>query len=219
MRKKIYVLAAAAVITGIILTACASKGGDTKPETTTEAVTEAPTVETESGETAESSPASDGDNSGEAPEGLPADEMLDKAHEAVKAVYGDNYIPSMPYDEVALKEVFGVSSELYDSFIAEGPMISVNVETFVGVKAKEGKAEDVAAALEGYKKKQLDEAVQYPMNMVKLQAAQVVTHGDYVFFLMLGAADQAEEEKGEKEALESAKKNNQLAVDAIAEIF
>ena len=205
MRKKIYVLAAAAVMAGVMMTACASKS---TTEPTTEAVTEAPTQ-------AETTEAESNGNSDEAS----ADETLNKAHEAVKAAYGDNYIPNMPYDATALKEVFGVSAELYDSFIAEGPMISVNVETFIGVKSKEGKAADVAAALEAYRKKQLDEAVQYPMNMVKLQAAQVVTHGDYVFFVMLGAADPAEEEKGESEALESAKKNNQIAVDALAELF
>lgn len=65
-------------------------------------------------------------------------------------------------------------------------MISVHVETFVGIKAKEGKAGDVAKELEAYRKKQIEEAVQYPMNMTKLEASQVITHGDYVFFVMLG---------------------------------
>lgn len=218
MRKKIYVLAAAAVMTGIMMTACAPSGGATEP--VTEAVTEKPTeAETTAAETDGTETPADKAESGGASDEVSTDETLNKAHEAVKAAYEDNYIPNMPYDATALKEVFGVGSELYDSFIAEGPMISVNVETFIGIKSKEGKAADVAAALEGYRKKQLDEAVQYPMNMVKLQAAQVVTHGDYVFFVMLGAADPAEEEKGEDEALESAKKNNQIAVDALALVF
>ena len=54
-------------------------------------------------------------------------------------------------------------------------MISVHVETFVGIKAKEGKAGDVAKELEAYRKKQIEEAVQYPMNMTKLEASQVIT--------------------------------------------
>ena len=57
------------------------------------------------------------------------------------------------------------------------------------------------------------------MNMVKAEASQVVIHGDYVFFVMLGAADMESEEKGEKEALDSAKQNNQIGIDAIASIF
>lgn len=215
MRKNIYVITTAAMMTGILLTACAPKTAVTE---TTGAV-----VESTADETAPEESLSEKTTEGAGGESAPSENVydvyLEQAHEAVKQVYGDNYIPNMPYDAIALKEVFGVDDSLYDAFIAEGPMISVNIETFIGVKAKEGKAADVAAALEGYRKNQLDAAVQYPMNMVKAEASQVVTHGDYVFFVMLGAADMETEEKGEKEALESAKQNNQIGIDAISSIF
>ena len=87
------------------------------------------------------------------------------------------------------------------------------------IKAKEGKAGDVAKELEAYRKKQIEEAVQYPMNMTKLEASQVITHGDYVFFVMLGGADMEAEEQGADAALKSAKENNQIAVDVIAGFF
>ena len=60
---------------------------------------------------------------------------------------------------------------------------------------------------------------QYPMNMTKLEASQVITHGDYVFFVMLGGADMEAEEQGADAALKSAKENNQIAVDVIAGFF
>lgn len=204
MRKNKYILLAAALTAGVMMTACTPKAETGKEETTVES-TVAETIVEESTESA----------TGE----ILQDETLEKVHDAVKKAYGDNYIPNMPYDTTALTEVFGLDPELYDAVIAEGPMISVNVETFIGVKAKEGKSKEVAEALEEYRRKQLEEAVQYPMNMVKLEAASVVTKGDYVFFVMLGSADEAEEVKGEKEALESAKKNNQIAIDVIDEII
>ena len=84
---------------------------------------------------------------------------LDEIHAAVKEAYGENYIPSAAFDEQGMKELFGINSDLYDSFIAEGPMISVHVDTFVAVKAKEGKGEEVAQHLNDYRDSQLNGAM------------------------------------------------------------
>ena len=118
-----------------------------------------------------------------------------------------------------MKELFGINSDLYDSFIAEGPMISVHVDTFVAVKAKEGKGEEVAQHLNDYRDSQLNGAMQYPMNLPKIEASQVVRHGDYVFFVMLGTPSEEAEAQGEEAALESAKENTQIAIDIIDGFF
>lgn len=223
MRKKLYLMTAAAVMTGIMVTACSPKT-DAGVETpvSTEQTTGAETTGAETTEGAETTGSTDettkeegSDTTGNAS----SDAALNKAHEAVKAVYGDNYIPSMPYDEVAMEELFGVKKDWYDAVIAEGPMISVHVETFIGVKAKPDKVKDVTSALEAYRKSQIESSMQYPMNMVKVEASQVVVHGDYVFFVMLGSTEEGAEAEDEKAALESAKKNNQLGIDAIEKVF
>jgi len=144
---------------------------------------------------------------------------LDEIHAAVKEAYGENYIPSAAFDEQGMKELFGINSDLYDSFIAEGPMISVHVDTFVAVKAKEGKGEEVAQHLNDYRDSQLNGAMQYPMNLPKIEASQVVRHGDYVFFVMLGTPSEEAEAQGEEAALESAKENTQIAIDIINGFF
>lgn len=144
---------------------------------------------------------------------------LDEIHAAVKEAYGENYIPSAVFDEQGMKELFGINSDLYDSFIAEGPMISVHVDTFVAVKAKEGKGEEVAQHLNDYRDSQLNGAMQYPMNLPKIEASQVVRHGDYVFFVMLGTPSEEAEAQGEEAALESAKENTQIAIDIIDGFF
>ena len=97
--------------------------------------------------------------------------------------------------------------------------ISTFVETFIGVKAKEGKGDDVEKALTEYRERLVGDTMQYPMNVSKIQASQVVRHGDYVFFVMLGGPDDAAMEQGDEAALKSAEENNKIAIDVIDGFF
>lgn len=144
---------------------------------------------------------------------------LGEVGQAVKSAYGENYIPSFAYDEQAMADLFGISKEMYEEFLAEGPMISVNVDTFVAVKAIAGKGGDVENALKDYRKRLVGDTMQYPMNQSKVEASEVVRHGDYVFFVMLGTASDEALDAGEEAALEASKKENQKAIDAINEFF
>lgn len=65
---------------------------------------------------------------------------LEKVHQAVKEAYGENYIPSAPYDAQALNDIFGVPEDLYEEFIAEGPMISVHVDTLPPLRRRRERA-------------------------------------------------------------------------------
>ncbi len=147
------------------------------------------------------------------------DVELSDVLDEVKQAYGEDYIPSMDYDAQAMKDLFGIGEEQYEEFFAQGPMISIHVDTLIGVRAKEGQADAVEQALLDYRKSLVEDSVQYPMNMVKVNASEVVRFGDYVFFVMLGSPDMEAEEKGEEAALESAKENNQIGVDAIEGCF
>lgn len=196
MKKSYLVLLAGAI--ALSVTACQPKKAENSGGTqaSTEAVTEAVT---------ESETQVDVD----------LNELLDQ----VKEAYGEAYIPSMDFDKQAMNDLFGISEDLYEEYIAQGPMISVHVDTFVAVKAAEGKADAVEEALTAYRDKQINETMQYPMNLPKVSASEVVRHGDYVFFVMLGTPDEEAELKGEEEALKSAKENNKIALDVIDGFF
>lgn len=225
VRKTIGFMMAVAIMGSV--TGCGSKADSQttaavettiSAETTGPETTEAPSENTGTGENG----AGPGENgtAGEQGQGdKKADQKLEEIHKAVVDAYQDAYIPSSPYDEQAMEAIFGVKSELYDSFIAEGPMVSAHVETFVGIAAKEGKGGEVENALNQYRDNLIEDAMQYPMNIVKIQASQVVRHGDYIFFVMLGGASTEAEEKGEDEALASAKENNQIGIDVINGFF
>ena len=144
---------------------------------------------------------------------------LDDVLSDIKETYGENYIPNTPADDQMMSDVVGLSPELCESYVAEMPMISTFVETFIGAKAKEGKGDEVETALNAYRDRLVNDTMQYPMNIAKIQASQVIRHGDYVFFVMLGAPTDASMEEGDEAALNSAKENNQIAIDIIDGYF
>ncbi|MBU9745004.1 DUF4358 domain-containing protein [Diplocloster agilis] len=147
------------------------------------------------------------------------DVALADIEKAVAAVFGDNYVPNTEYDAGALESEFGVKQDWYENAIAKGPMISAQVDTFVGIEAKKDHAQEVEDALLAYRKRLLEDTMQYPMNQIKIQASQVVRYGNYVFFLMLGELSMEDMDRGDQAALEAAKAENQKAVDVVEEML
>jgi hypothetical protein len=143
-----------------------------------------------------------------------AEDFLSKSHQAVKDAYGENYIPSMNIDTMYLSEIYKLDMDLVEEVIAEGPMMSMHIDTFIGVRAKAGKVEDVKKALEDYRLDAIANSFQYPMNMAKLNASTVYSIGDYVYFLMLGGFDETPEQT-EEGALSFAKEQVEVAIKAI----
>ena len=145
---------------------------------------------------------------------------LKDVHEAVKTALGEEYYPNMPLGEEEIEQIMGISKDMYKEAIAEVPMISVNVDTFVGVEAEEGKADAVETALNEYKDYLVNDSLQYPMNLPKVQSAEVVRKGNYVFFVMLGQVPQDLMESEDEDAKVAAvKEGNKKAVDAINSIL
>lgn len=154
----------------------------------------------------------------ETPEETPAGEVdakLTELHNNLKDAYGENYLPSMPLDETMLAEVIGVDMANVESFIAEMPMMSAHVDTFIGIKAKEGKADAVEADLNAYRDNVVNNSMQYPMNEEKVKASEVVRKGDYVFFVMLGQIP----DETITDTATFAKEQMQIGLDKIEELF
>jgi len=154
----------------------------------------------------------------ETPEETPAGEVdakLTELHTALKEAYGENYLPSMPLDETMMSEVVGINMDNVESFIAEMPMMSAHVDTFIGIKAKEGKADDVEAELKAYHNNILENSMQYPMNEEKVKASQVIRKGDYVFMMMLGQIP----DETITDTAKFAQEQMQIGLDKLEEIF
>lgn len=149
----------------------------------------------------------------EATESVDYAAQLDEIHTAVKDAYGENYIPSVEIDATVLADSYGITEDMYDHVIAEGPMMSVHVDTFIAIHPTEGNKQAVVDALNAYRDTQINDTLQYPMNLMKIQASEVKEIGDYVFFLMLGTTDEMYDT--EEEEIKAYQELNQIAVDAI----
>lgn len=147
------------------------------------------------------------------------DETLKKAYDAVRSEFGEFFI-SMPsvITEQQMKEMYYVNPDDVEEFVGEMSIANVSGDTFVGVKAKPGQAQAVAAALEKRRADIMDQFKEYPVNFmdIKSEAAKVVTQGDYVFLILMGNINVPD---GQEASLEMAQKEVDRAEKAILSVF
>ena len=203
MKTKLSALILIAALLSQTLVSCGSTDGDTE---TTDAVTTSTSGETTADTTEETTETT-------APA---ADVSVTELADAVKEALGEEYLPNMAIDAEALESTYGVKPEWVEEFYAETPMISFNPDLFIAVKATEGNVENVETALNSYRDYLINDSLQYPANIQKVNACQVYKNGDYVFLIMLAAVpqdllDEADDQKIYDYCVES----NQKAIDAI----
>ncbi len=168
-----------------------------------------------SGASAEGEPSEgEGDGVPDADAGVRSEEMEGLRQAVVEALGADNYWPDMPMDAQMVETFFGITSDMYEDFMAETPMISTNVDTLVIVKAAEGQADAVEEALNAYRESKINDTMQYPQNLGKIQASQVERIDNYVIFVQLGGF--AIDEEKEEDVIAKCQEANRLAIDAIS---
>ncbi|MFG6357095.1 MAG: DUF4358 domain-containing protein [Acetatifactor sp.] len=141
-------------------------------------------------------------------------EDMSAIRQAVVDVLGDNYWPDSQIPAEYL-ESYGLTSDMYVDFWGEMPMISVNVDTIIVVKAAEGQIDAVEGVLNAYRDAKVNDTMQYPMNVGKIQASIIGTAGDYACFIQLGA-DTMELE--DEEAIRHCQEQNEMALEAIERV-
>lgn len=142
-----------------------------------------------------------------------SEEMTKLRAAVVEAVGEEEYWPDMPMEADMLETFYGITSDLYEDYMAESPMISANVDTLLIVKAKEDQADAVVEILSGYRENLVGDTMQYPQNLGKIQASQVEKIGNYVIFVQLGGS--AIESDDAEAVLAACQEANRLALDAI----
>ena len=139
--------------------------------------------------------------------------------EAIKAAVvealGENYWPDTKIDPEMMEAVYGITQDMFDDYMGERPMISVNVDTLLVVKAKEDKIDAVEEALNAYRDTMVGDTMQYPMNLGKIQASRIQTYGRYVCFVQLGADTMEASENGEEAVIQQCQEQNELALEVI----
>ena len=209
MKKK---LACMILMSALVLsvTACGGSRDDGAASTTQESVTGS----TEAGQETKSE-TTESTETGTQTGNEDVSKALQNAKKAVTDALGENYWPDSEIPEEMLNDTYGVSADLYDAYLGESPMISVNIDTLLIIHAKDGKVEDVENALNSYRDHLVNDTMQYPMNLGKIQASRIERIGDYVCFVQLGADTSAAEEQGDEAVITYCQEQNELALEAI----
>lgn len=205
------------------LTACGGKGaGDQAAESTpessveSEVITDTEEVVPEDTVTEESMPEEGTGEGMDVTAGWSA-EMEEIKAAVIEAVGADNYFPNMPLDSEMLEGMTGITADMYDDYLAEMPMISTNVDTLLIIKAKDDKVEAVQEALNTYREAKVNDTMQYPMNVGKIQASRIETNGNYVSFVQLGGDTMTAMESGDDAVVEQCLQANEMALEVIAQ--
>lgn len=151
----------------------------------------------------------------EAEGGYNQDISVQEIKDAVVDVLGENYWPDMAIDATSLEEIYGIKPDMYEEYIAECPMINVNVDTLIIIKAKEGQEETIINTLEEYRERNISDNMQYPMNLGKVQASRIEAYDNYVCFVQLGADTTAAMDVSEEAVVDQCLEENERALDAI----
>lgn len=134
---------------------------------------------------------------------------------AVADALGEDYWPDTDISADMLKDIYGISDDMYEEYYAQMPMISTNVDTIIIVKAKEDKISAVEDALNAYREVMINDTMQYPMNVGKIQASRIETFGQYVCFVQLGADTMEASEISDEAVIEQCQQDNELVLEVI----
>ena len=115
--------------------------------------------------------------------------------------YGETYLPGMEIDQEIFNSLIGIdaseASEYYSEFYAGMPMMSTHVDKLFIVKTSD--TNKMSEVFTNYMTTQIEDAMQYPMNLSKLENYNIVVHDDYVILFILGGyTDEMVEDDGSK---------------------
>ena len=144
-------------------------------------------------------------------------------NEGISAVlhntYGDNYLPSEQLDAQTVNSLFNLEDSDYDAFYAEVPMISVHADEVYIFKAAD--TTKILESLNKYRDAEINQSMQYPINLPKIAASQVYDFGNGVvgYFVLGGYIEDADIEADETKSRDYYASETQRGIDALADYF
>lgn len=203
-KNKILTVCSLLAVSVVLLTACGKKNNGNTGENT-----ESTTPQTSS---------QAGNNTGNtlAESTEPAQESsLMYLRDAVAEALGEDYWPDSVMEPEYVQDLYGLKPDMYEDIFVETPMIGTNVDTLIIVQAKKDRVEDVEKVLNTYREGEINNTMQYPMNIGKVQASRIETIDNYVLFIQLGGSSVDAEEEGEEKVMELSREQNEKALEAI----
>lgn len=144
-------------------------------------------------------------------------EEMEGIKTAIVNELGQNYFPDMALMPDMLEAAFGITSDMYDDYLAEMPMISANVDTLLIIRAKDDKVKEVEDILDAYRDNQISNTMQYPMNIGVVQASRIERIGNYVCFAQLGGDIMDVVDSGDEAVILHCQELNELVIEIISQ--
>ena len=88
-------------------------------------------------------------------------------------------------DDTLLKDIYGINKEDVEEYAGKMSMVMTSSDTFLIVKAKEGRVETIKSALEA-RRETIIESQYLPAEIEKANAGKVYTKGNYVALIVIG---------------------------------
>ena len=102
---------------------------------------------------------------------------LSAFRDALREAYGDKYYPDTKLTEDEIRSELGMDDSLYEEVYAENTAQKAHPDTFIAVKVKEGKTDEVKEKLAAYKQRLLADE-DFTASKDKIEAAEIYADGD-----------------------------------------
>lgn len=140
---------------------------------------------------------------------------MDDLRDAVVLMIGEEYWPDTLLTGEELAERTGISSDMYEDYLAEYQHVEAGVDMMILIEAKEESIETIEKYLNEYREILLRIYAQQPQNRAKVSASRMEIVDHYVCYVQLGADISHMEESGEDVMIDYCREVNEKVLDLI----
>ncbi|MDO4463694.1 MAG: DUF4358 domain-containing protein [Bacillota bacterium] len=140
---------------------------------------------------------------------------MNELRSTVVKLLGDHYWPDTLLNGEELAERVGISSNMYESFLAEYQHTEAGIDMMILIEAKEDEIETVEKCLNDYREVLLKIYEQQPQNEAKVFASRIEIIDHYVCYVQLGADISFLKDKGREEMVAYCQQENERALDVL----
>ena len=140
---------------------------------------------------------------------------MNERRSTVVKLLGDHYWPDTLLNGEELAERVGISSNMYESFLAEYQHTEAGIDMMILIEAKEDEIETVEKCLNDYREVLLKIYEQQPQNEAKVFASRIEIIDHYVCYVQLGADISFLKDKGREEMVAYCQQENERALDVL----
>ncbi len=141
--------------------------------------------------------------------------IMDELRDGVVNMLDGNYWPDALLSEEELAERTGISSNMYDNYLAEYQHTEAGNDMLILVEAKEEEVETVERYLNEYREVLLNIYANQPQNRAKVYASRIEIIDNYACYVQLGGDISGLEPEGEDAMISYCQQENERAIYAL----